>query len=70
MVEVGLITETRRGQGKTNIINIVSMSGDQIEEDTKEVEELEPKSVEVLPIYCLAAISASPAYIWLRIIRS
>ena len=51
LVEVGLITETRRGQGKTNIINIVSMSGDQIEEDTETVEELEPKSVEVSPIY-------------------
>ena len=50
LIEVGLITEKRRGQGKTNIINIVSMSGDQIEEDTKEVEEPEPKTIENRPI--------------------
>jgi hypothetical protein len=51
LIEFGLIKETRRGQGKTNVINIVSdepAAGDEVGET---ISSLEMKSVDDSPIY-------------------
>lgn len=51
LIEFGLVRERRRGQGKTNIINIINISFFPDEEDTQEVEDLETKDLGVSPIY-------------------
>lgn len=47
LVEVGLITEVRRGQGETNVINIVRDFEEVEEEVVETVEDLEVKSFDV-----------------------